>query len=271
MSTSPLARHVIPCGAGAGTFISFHGITDSGAANPDLARRMSALFRVVLPDARGHGLSPDFTAEQLVDPFRTLVDDAEQLLVEETDGDGGAVPVILHGHSMGGATAAAVARRRPDLVTALILEDPALFTEPQRRRFATSPGDRIGCSLRARSDPGTALGQLREAFPGWPVADSAGWLLSQIQVREDFLSTGVADGGEPPETVLSALEVPTLLVTGDVDCLIGAEGLDRASLLGNRRLRSALIPGARHSVRRDRPDEFHSVISDFLDDVLDRH
>ncbi|SES30136.1 alpha/beta fold hydrolase [Corynebacterium cystitidis] len=63
-----------------------------------------------------HGIAPRFT--DLSDPFGQLVDDCTQVLNDEG-------PCFLIGHSMGGAVAAEAALRRPDLVRALVLEDPA--------------------------------------------------------------------------------------------------------------------------------------------------
>ncbi|MEZ2122487.1 alpha/beta fold hydrolase [Corynebacterium sp. CCM 9203] len=268
MPSSPLARYTLPSRNNARTFISFHGITDSSVANSDLGHRMSSDFRVILPDARGHGMSPDFSAKQLLHPFDTLLEDALNLVKEEISRDTRRRPVVLHGHSMGGATAAAVARHHPELVAALILEDPALFTVEQRARFAATAEPRIRSSERACSEPEVVLGELRQVFPGWSVTDSAGWLFSQARAREAFLRMATVDSGEPRGLVLSALKVPTLLVTGDRDCLFGPEGLREVSHLGNRHLRTALVPGARHSVRRDDPEEFHAAVSGFLRDVV---
>ena len=79
---------------------------------------------------------------------------------------------------------------------------------------------------------------------------------SEVSVRTPW--TGVA----------AALTVPTLLVTSDGgDVLIGADGLETVRLLGNPVIRTAVVPGASHCVRRDRAQGFHAVCDPFLEEA----
>lgn len=98
--------------------VLLHGITSSHRAWDWLVPELVATHLVVRPDARGHGQSE--RAPGTYDLF-AYTDDAVAVIEEIGP------PVVLVGHSLGGATAAAVAQRRPDLVRALLLEDPALL------------------------------------------------------------------------------------------------------------------------------------------------
>ena len=95
-----------------------HGITSySGTWDwlvPDLAEH----FRVLSLDFRGHGKS-DRAAEQYLSSG--YISDAVTVL-EQVAGQ----PAIVMGHSLGGATTAALAQRHPELLKAAIMEDPAL-------------------------------------------------------------------------------------------------------------------------------------------------
>lgn len=58
--------------------------------------------------------------------FETLVNDLVELLASEVS-----EPVVVLGHSFGGATAVHLARRHPELVRALVLLDPAIGLDPE--------------------------------------------------------------------------------------------------------------------------------------------
>ena len=100
--------------AEAPTLLLLHGLTDSGRCWPDAVARWSADYRLLAWDARGHGESERFTAEELdAGVGETHLADAVDLL-ESLAADGVDRPVIV-GLSMGGGTAAAVAGARPEI------------------------------------------------------------------------------------------------------------------------------------------------------------
>jgi pimeloyl-ACP methyl ester carboxylesterase len=95
-----------------------HGITGSRATwswlLPDLVER----FRVLRLDFRGHGQSDRAPGRYTADGY---VADAVATLEQAARG-----PCVVVGHSLGGATAAAIAQRRPELLAGAVLEDPPL-------------------------------------------------------------------------------------------------------------------------------------------------
>ncbi len=84
-----------------------HGITDSGQCWSDLVERLGSTYRIVAPDALGHGASDRFSAEELKSehPPEAMYDAAAQVLREVG-------PALVLGHSMGGRTAGRPRRPR---------------------------------------------------------------------------------------------------------------------------------------------------------------
>lgn len=82
-------------------------------------------YRIVVVDVHGHGRSAwnpaDYTAVQIADDFATLIEDVF------------GAPAVVAGHSSGGLIAGVLAARHPELVRAVLFEDPPFFaTEPDR-------------------------------------------------------------------------------------------------------------------------------------------
>jgi pimeloyl-ACP methyl ester carboxylesterase len=120
-----VSLHVAEDGNPTGPVVTFlHGITSCtdtwSWALPDLV----ATHRVLRLDFRGHGGSGRAPGTY---SFANCVGDAIAALEAVAGG-----PSVLVGHSLGGGTAAAVAQQRPDLVKAVLLEDPAIMTSPGR-------------------------------------------------------------------------------------------------------------------------------------------
>jgi pimeloyl-ACP methyl ester carboxylesterase len=103
-----------------------HGITQSTATWGWLVPHLADSHRVVRLDFRGHGHSGRTPGRYIFDGY---VADATAIC-ERVLGQ----PAIIVGHSLGGGTAAGLAQTRPDLVSAVALEDPAIMVPP-------SPGD----------------------------------------------------------------------------------------------------------------------------------
>src|SRR4051794_19998537 len=95
-----------------------HGITSFSGTWDWLIPALAERFRVLRLDFRGHGES-----DRAPDEYTSAgyVSDAVAALQQVA---GRPCPVI--GHSLGGATAAALTQRHADLITAAILEDPPL-------------------------------------------------------------------------------------------------------------------------------------------------
>ena len=167
---------------------------------------------------------------------------------------------------MGGATAAELVSRGLVHIDALVLEDPALLTPKQREDFRE-----LGPSLVARCDEvtqnlGREIDLLLKDYPLWTPSEAAGWAQGKVQADREFLKRGVVGGARVREEILSALKVPTLLITGDGDdVLIGPAGAEAIDALENRNITTHVIPTARHCIRRSVPEPFYLAVNSFLE------
>lgn len=140
-------------------------------------------LHVLAIDLRGHGRSagwPDVTS------WYDLRDDILALLPQVT-----ARPVVLAGHSMGGATALLAAAARPDLTRALALFDPVLPSQSalamRGESGATNPLAEGALRRRnAFASREEAFGRMvgRGIFATWP----------QVALR-DYLADGLREDG----------------------------------------------------------------------------
>jgi lipase len=97
--------------------LAVHGLTGHGLRWQTLATKHLPEFAIAAPDLIGHGRSSwaaPWNIDANVDALAALLD---------ADADG---PVVVVGHSFGGAIALNLAAARPDLVSALVLLDPAV-------------------------------------------------------------------------------------------------------------------------------------------------
>lgn len=248
-----------------GTIVAFHGVSDNGASLADIATRWGESWRVVLVDSLGHGLSPRFSPQQLQAPFQSALQAAaETVRVEASQSIGG--QVVLFGHSMGGAIAAGVARDHPQLVRAVVLEDPALLTPTQARSYKENTGELVGALEQMSADQSGAITNLllaKQAYRSWPLSEYGPWAQAKTQVDRDFIATGVV--GLAGREIIKELQVPTLVLTGDgPDVLLGQAGLENLTTYANPNVCTALIGGATHCVRRDQSEKFQQAVNSFL-------
>ena len=105
--------------------LAIHGLTGHGKRWQTLATRHLPEITLAAPDLLGHGRS-SWAAPWTFDANVTAL---AELAQESADG-----PVLVVGHSFGGAVALHLAATRPDLVAALVLLDPAIGLDGERMR-----------------------------------------------------------------------------------------------------------------------------------------
>jgi lipase len=111
--------------AGPIRILAIHGLTGHGRRWQALATGHLAEFAVAAPDLLGHGRSSWAAPWTIEANVAALAD-----LLEHTT----AGPVLVVGHSFGGAVALNLAAARPDLVASLVLLDPAVALDGEWMR-----------------------------------------------------------------------------------------------------------------------------------------
>jgi pimeloyl-ACP methyl ester carboxylesterase len=250
--------------ADAPTLFLLHGLTDSGRCWPDAVDRWAADYRVLTWDARGHGESERFTQAELDYGIgETHLEDLIAVL-EDMAATGGRRPVLV-GHSMGGGTAAALAGIRPDLVTAVVLEDPALGAgRHDKRDEATSAKRRVVEAREINAHPGRAKKQGKRDHPTWPKAEFPPWVEAKQQTDLEMLGQRTITVRTPWAKVARRIAVPAVVVTGKAGAIWTGTLLEQLRAVDNSNLEVEVVKGAGHCVRRDRADAFHAVVDPWL-------
>ncbi|MEU7433913.1 alpha/beta hydrolase [Streptomyces sioyaensis] len=221
---------------------------------------LAARYRVLAPDARGHGRSANATA-----PFRHT-DDLAALLRHLGTG-----PAILVGVSMGAGIAVDTALEHPELVRAVVVSGAGTsepyFTDPwTTKTFATwqsamAAGD-LDASVEAftlfAAGPHRTLDDLDPEVVGH-LREMTRRTLSKHTAGEPNLLTPVRDTWNR----IANIDVPVLAINGAIDSPdhIGmAERLTRTVADG----RALSIDGAAHYPNMERPDAFNEALEGFL-------
>lgn len=250
--------HYLRTGGDKPPVILLHGLMMNGACWTPLARALEKDYDVVMPDARGHGKSsyPD---------HGYLYDDLAADVMSLIDVLGLAKPVLL-GHSMGGMTAAVVASRNPKRLQGLVLADPTFLT-PQRQRevYESDVADQHRRILsRPRQDLLVEM-QGRHSHRSREIIE----LFVQARFQTSIRAFKVLTPPNPDYMqLITTLDVPSLLVVGDVGSVVTIEIVEQLAGL-NQHLQVVQIEKAGHGVPFDQPERFSAFVQTFLRSVMD--
>lgn len=249
--------------AGQPPLVLAHGYSDNGMCWSLAAQALAVEYDVILPDARGHGLSSRIQPNYALDLAADLAGFIEAMQLDRP---------IVGGHSMGASTAADMAARFPERASALILEDPAWrddLDETAARRQRENPNffqDWISKYQTPPLDEVIALGHAQN--PTWDPAELVAWAESKQQLDPNFAS---ARNVLPPTDWLAtarAITVPTLLITANPEkggivtpevAAIAAEA--------NPNIQVVYFEQAGHNIRREAFDDYMNAVVDFLRDL----
>ncbi len=215
--------------------------------------------RVIAPDLPGHGQSP-------LGPARTMGSLAEQ--VATFCAAQGHDRVVLAGHSMGGNVAVHLALTRPELVSKLILVDPAIDTT-RMPYFTRAFLDRAygWAALRTAMVFSRSIGRLSYRVPHL----HPGGIIRPALRRARFTSDD-ADAlyvllkemhASPLVARLGEITMPTLVVSGQYDSLVPTAHT-RAVAQAIPGATFTLIKRAGHNPQDERPEAFTRALLPFL-------
>jgi len=267
----PVNLHRSEHGAGP-TLLLLHGVTRCGEDWQPLIPTLSARWKVISLDQRGHGDSPR-CADYLVTNY---VADAVRLVREEL-----ATPLVIFGHSLGAMVAAAVAAELPQRVRGIVLEDPPLHTMGNRIAGSLWQSQFIGMQEAARR--GGTIDEITEAVAEIRLPrDDGGYMrLGEVRDRASLqwsaqclsridpeVLTPVIEGrwleGYDMQAVCAGIHCPTLLLQADPlsnGALTDADAeAARAAIASCRLVR---FSGCGHQLHRDRSAEVLQAFDGF--------
>ena len=223
------------------------------------AEAFSDTHRVVRFDARGFGGTPPDDTPLTMD---RIADDGAALL-----GLLGIEKAVVTGCSMGGYAAFAFARRHPERLDGLVLQDT-------RAGADTDDARAYRASLAARvleEGAGTAAEAFVPKLVGETTKRDNPGLVSEL--RERILATsplGIAQalaglgGRADSRETMAAIRVPTLVVVGEEDVLTPpSEAETMAAAIAGSRLE--VIPAAGHLSNLENPGAYIEALAGFID------
>lgn len=250
--------HYLRTGGSKPPIVLLHGLMTSGACWAPVARALEKDYDVIMPDARGHGNS---SAPDLGYCYDALAADVEGLI-----GGLGLVSPVLIGHSMGGMTAAVVAGRNPKRLRGLVLADPTFLT-PQRQRevYESDIAAQHRSILNRSKEDFLAETRMRHKYRTGELIE----LFAEARFQTSIHAFEVLTPPNPNyEELIKTLEIPSLLVIGDVGAIV-SPGMAKELVGLNQRLEVAQITEAGHGVPYDQPERFSAVVRTFLSSVRD--
>ncbi|MFA6408799.1 MAG: alpha/beta hydrolase [Gammaproteobacteria bacterium] len=245
--------HYVRTGGDKPPVILLHGLMLNGACWTPLARALEKNYDVLMPDARGHGYSSVTDHGYCYENLATDV-------ISFIDALGLANPVLL-GHSMGGMTAAVVASRNPKQLRGLILADPTFLT-PQRQRevHESDVADQHRRILNRPKKDYLAEVLGRHSRRSREVIE----LFAQARFQTSIHAFEILKPPNPDYMqLINTLDVPSLLVIGDVGTVVSTEVATELAGL-NQHLEVLQIAEAGHGVPYDQPERFSAIVQTFL-------
>ena len=255
-----LRLHYTRTGGDKWPLVLAHGFSDDGLCWTPVARALEDDYDVIMVDARGHGQSQ--AAEQDYSDLDLGHDLAGVIMAL-----GLRRPAVL-GHSMGAATALALAGAHPGVPGVILLEDPPprwvppAADAPNEQAWRARMRDRItGFKTKTREE---LIAAQHAEMPGWSEDELSPWADAKLRVSLSVLQRGPAPAVDW-QALVRGIACPALLITADPTQGAIVADADAAALQALvPQLRVAHIADAGHNIRRDQFDRYMQVVRDFL-------
>ena len=274
VAVGELEVHYLDWGGDGDPLLALHGLASSGHWYRRVAPVLSARYRVIAPDQRGHGGTTQ--APNGYD-WQTLSEDAVRLM----DHFGISRAPVL-GHSWGGHVASNLAMRFPDRVSRVVMidggfQDGGLLPEPTWEAFRQRLAPRLVAGTREEY-----LCRLAENLSFCWGEDLAEIALTMVhegpdgQMYDNLRPQNHAQvletmWSEPPSEVLPKVTVPALVIAAGPRADRASSSFSRQREVMVAAAEKALpdgqvhwIPDTIHDIGYHKPGELASVILEFL-------
>ena len=236
-----------------------HGTGAYSAIWGETAGQLAGTHRVIVYDRRGFGASQGVRAQRP----QLHAEDAAALLEHL-----GAVPAVVVGWSGGGAIALDLAASRPELVSSLVLIEPAVSLILAPSVGTVRMSSQMQFRWRIRRDERAAAATMYRwanayttggnAFDRLPLAEQEGMLAHS---RSTVLEMDQLTRPFPSSKALASIRCPVTCLQGSLSDPVFPRAVKRL----RRRLpqtKIVEIEGGAHMLHRDRPDEWVRAVLD---------
>ncbi len=245
--------------------VLLHGISSRWQTFLPVLPGLMARHHVYALDHRGHGRSGRATGTyRNVDYGADAIEFIDKVVRE---------PTAVMGHSLGAMAATVVGGKAQGRVSAVILEDPPMFTaglhpktSPARSRFAAYRE-----MIEKRLSSADMLTELRRIYPNDDDA-SQRFRISSLRMLDPDVLTSDLDGrlreGFDPQTLLKATKCPVLLLKGSKSlggALEDAEASRIAAWLDDCTL--VCFNDVGHQIHTDLPERTLKTVTNFLESL----
>lgn len=246
----------VRAGSGSPTLVLLHGYGESLTTWRSVFDRLAERNRVIALDLPGAGGSDKPDVPYSLDAITQRL---SRFLDQWTSG-----PVVIVGHSMGGAVAASLALEHPDRIVRLVLIAPAGYriglggiTESMTPGRARTIGRYL--ALRSFITPMHDDGWLAEpdSFKAYDPAEDPTYSRAATRVLEEFDFVALRDR-------FREIQQPTLLIWGGLDPVVPFAVGDTLSRIIPC-VRYVPLPKAFHRPQAEVPDTVISALEGFLD------
>ena len=249
--------------------VLLHGFGASTFSWRTVTAQLAELGHVIAYDRPGFGFTP---LVERVNPDPYSLAGQVQLLKAVVEQNAKGRPVVVVGHSAGALVATEFALLHPELVNALVLESPAIWSKPPVPRFAgsllrgaalESLGARLlksfakaGMKILTDSffDPAKLTDEVVAGYTAPMSSDE--WRVALWRFMTADQSNGVRDN-------LWRLELPVLVITGDHDRIVKVEDTFKVAerITGHS---IYLVPNTGHLAHEEDPTDFLRVVTRFI-------
>ncbi len=242
-----------------------HGFSDNGLCWALTARDLESEYDVIMPDMRGHGLSARVQPGEKVDMAGDLVGLIRDLGLNR--------PIIC-GHSMGAMVTYQIGVRFPELVSAMVLEDPAWWLSRPQVPSTGEPVDNPVVKWAkglAHQTLDELLIQYRKDHPNWPDELIRPMCESKKQLDPAIIDTmGNRMHAQEVDwkTTIQNVTHPMLLITGnpELGAIVTPEVTTKVREL-NPKVNIVNVPDVGHLIRFDKYNTFMDALRAFLKQV----
>ena len=234
-----------------------HGITDTGLCFHQVASDLEGDYDLIMYDAYGHGKSSRIDPKKRYDLSEDMHDLIEGLKLDK--------PGVI-GHSMGSATAAGFAAKYPDMLSALILEDPPWVDRTPEMEFNKDAmlewkKNTIETQKKTVKE---LIKEKKKESPNWEESILEEWASSKLEFDPGVFDAFSSDFSGWRD-LAKAIKVPTLIVTGDneLGAIVTPEiGVEAVEIMDSGEFGHISLAG--HCVRYEQYQPYMTMIKLFL-------